>query len=141
MMCYLKVIIILMTCNMMVDCAPRVPEIIEWNVENHFCGSSIPIVMGLICKLPDIPVQVVEDTTINQGTRVRRGIVDDCCRSACTPIYMQSYCHEELERVSTDKPIIKNHRSRRTPTIPKEITSRIAKGTNSHYSTSTNIYN
>ncbi|XP_026821565.1 LOW QUALITY PROTEIN: insulin-1-like [Rhopalosiphum maidis] len=102
MMCYLNVVIILMTCNIMVDCAPRAPEIIEWNVQNHFCGSAIPIVMGLICKLPESnPVQAevqVEDTTIIQESRVRRGIVDDCCRSACTPIYMQSYCHEELER-------------------------------------------
>lgn len=56
---YMNVVIILMTYNIMIDCAPRTPEIIEWNVENRFCGSSIPIVMGLICKLPEsIAVQV-----------------------------------------------------------------------------------
>ncbi|KAF0757060.1 bombyxin B-12-like [Aphis craccivora] len=132
MMWYKNVVIILVTYNMMVDCAPRTPEIIEWNVENHFCGSSIPIVMGLICKLPEsIPVQV-EDTTINQRSRVRRGIVDDCCKSACTLIYMQSYCHEELVRISTDQPIIRYHRSQNTATIkiPKETTSTTVEGIN-----------
>ncbi|CAI6356508.1 unnamed protein product [Macrosiphum euphorbiae] len=104
MTCYKNVVVIILTFNLMVDCAPRTPEIIEWNTPNHFCGSAIPVIMGLICKAPErIPPKQVEDT----NHRVRRNIVDECCKSPCTLIYMQSYCHEDLEKTSTDKPIIK----------------------------------
>jgi len=53
-------IVMMLTFNLMIDCAPRVPEIIEWGTQNHFCGSAIPIIMGLICKTPEpiIPKQV-----------------------------------------------------------------------------------
>ncbi|XP_060859192.1 insulin-like growth factor II [Metopolophium dirhodum] len=103
MMCYKNVVVMILTFNLMVNCAPRVPETIEWGTQNHFCGSAIPIIMGLICRVPEriLPKQV-EDT----NHRVRRNIVDDCCKAACTLTYMQSYCHEDLEKTSRDKPII-----------------------------------
>ncbi|KAL4100984.1 hypothetical protein QTP88_021005 [Uroleucon formosanum] len=93
---YLNVVVIIMTFNLIVDCAPRTAEIIEWADENHFCGSVIPVIMGLICKVPESTPKQVKDT--NHGNRVRRNIVDECCKRACTLLYMQSYCHEDLEK-------------------------------------------
>ncbi|KAF0741180.1 bombyxin B-8-like, partial [Aphis craccivora] len=118
-------IIILIALSLIGDCEPD--EIVAWDVPRRFCSSDIPNIMRLVCRrrtrnLPLIWNKNAIEKQYNINHRPRRGIVDDCCKQPCTPMYIQEYCHSDFEKTSHD--VVLLYTSRREYTISTTTTTK-----------------